>query len=135
MFISHDDILKDCVPMGLNEFFSHHREAHTVPAKDVILIRATIESGEGHAFHYHEDREEFLYILDGKIEQWVGEEKKILSAGDVVYVPPGVVHASFNVGDDEAKLLAIFGNLSSSAELAVDVSEQEPWCSLRQQSS
>jgi len=131
MFITHDDILEDCVPMGLNEFFSHHEEAHSVPAKDVILIRATIEPGQGHEFHYHDDREEFLYILEGEVEQWVGEEKKTIRAGDVVFVPPGVVHASFNVGQSDAQLLAIFGNLSSSAELAVDVSKQDPWSSLR----
>jgi quercetin dioxygenase-like cupin family protein len=131
MFITHDDILEDSVPMGLNEFFSHHSEPHTVPAKDIILIRATIEAGQGHDFHYHEDREEFLYILQGTIEQWIGEENKIIGPGDVVFVPPGVIHASYNVGDSEAKLLAIFGNLGSCAELAVDVSGDEPWASLR----
>ena len=130
MFITHDDILEDCVPMGLNEFFSHHAESHTVPAKDVILIRATIEAGEGHGFHYHDDREEFLYVLEGQVEQWIGEEKKLIGPGDVVFVPPGVVHASFNAGEGEVKLLAIFGNLSSDAELAVDVSGEEPWASL-----
>lgn len=132
MFITHDDILEDPVPMGLNEFFSHHEEAHNVPARDVILVRATIEPGEGHAFHYHDEREEFLYILEGEIEQWVGQEKRICRAGDVVFVPPGTVHASYNVGEGEAKLLAIFGNLQSDAELAVDVSDQKPWSDLRQ---
>ena len=131
MFISHDDILEDAIDMGLNEFFSHQSEPHSVPAKDVILIRATIQAGQGHAFHYHDEREEFLYILEGEIEQWVGHKKKIIGAGDVIYVPPGVVHGSFNVGLTDARLLAIFGNLSSSADLAVDVSEQEPWCSIR----
>ncbi len=131
MFITHDDILEDTVPMGLNEFFSHHAEPHSVPAKDVIFIRATIESGQGHGFHYHDQREEFLYILEGEVEQWVGEEKKTLGAGDVVFVPPGVVHATYNVGAGEVRLLAIFGNLQSEAELAVDVSQQEPWCSIR----
>ena len=131
MFITHEDIYEDPVPMGLNEFFSHHAEMHNVPAKDVILIRATIDPGQGHGFHYHDDREEFLYILEGQIEQWVGEEKKLIGPGDVVFVPPGVIHASYNVGDGEARLLAIFGNLGSDAELAVDVSKQEPWASLR----
>ena len=117
--------------MGLNEFFSHHVEAHNVPAKDVILIRATIEPGEGHGFHYHDEREEFLYILEGQIEQWVDLEKRLCGPGDVIFVPPGVVHASFNVGEKDAKLLAIFGNLPADVELATDVSEQEPWCSVR----
>ncbi len=112
-----------------NEFFSALGEHH-VPAKDVILVRATFAGGEGHGFHYHAEREEFLYILEGEVEQWIGTESKICRAGDVIYVAPGVVHASFNKGNEPVKLLAIFGNKSSSAELAVDVSQQEPWSSL-----
>ena len=131
MFITQDDILKDPLPMGINEFFSHHQEAHNVPAKDVILIRATIKAGEGHDFHYHEQREEFLYILEGQIEQWVEHERRLCGPGDVIFVPPGVVHGSFNVGAQDAKLLAIFGKLSADVELATDVSDQEPWCSAR----
>ncbi len=131
MFIEPSDILPEPVPMGVNEFFSHPDQPHAVPAKDVILIRATIEPGQGHGYHYHQEREEFLYILEGEIEQWVNMEKRKCGPGDVIYVPPGVVHASFNVGENDAKLLAIFGNLPADVELATDVSEQEPWCLLR----
>ena len=65
------------------------------------------------------------------MEQWIGEEKKICRAGDVIFIEPGVVHASFNVEKSDAKLLAIFGNKSSSAPLAVNVSAEEPWRGLR----
>ena len=130
MFITAEDIQIEGDDKCQNEFISSLGE-HNVPAKDVILVRATFATGEGHNFHYHDDREEFLYILQGEVEQWIGEEKKICRAGDVIYVPPGVVHASFNVGSDDVKLLAIFGNKSSTAELAEDVSEQEPWKSKR----
>lgn len=130
MFIKAEDIQIEGDDKCQNEFISSLGE-HKVPAKDVILVRATFAVGEGHHFHYHDDREEFLYILHGEVEQWIGEEKKICHAGDVFYVPPGVVHASFNVGSDEVRLLAIFGNKSSAAKLAVDVSEEEPWKSIR----
>lgn len=130
MFVSEADIVIEGGAECRNEFFSSLGE-HGVPAKDVILVRATFTAGEGHGFHYHEDREEFLYVLEGEVEQWVGEEKRLCLAGDVIYVPDGVVHASFNVGKGEARLLAIFGNKSSDAELAVDVSGEEPWCGMR----
>ena len=130
MFITKNEIKVEGDSNNQNEFISSLGE-HAVPAKDVILIRASFAAGEGHAFHYHDEREEFLYILEGEIEQWVGEERKICTAGDVIYVAPGVVHATFNVGESGAKLLAIFGNKSSSVELAVDVSDQEPWASFR----
>ncbi len=130
MFITTEDIQVEGDDKCRNEFISSLAE-HRVPAKDVILVRATFAPGEGHAFHYHEEREEFLYILQGEVEQWIGKEKKICFPGDIIYVAPGVVHASYNVGVDEVKLLAIFGNKSSSAELAVDVSREEPWNEIR----
>ena len=130
MFIEKKDIVTEGDEKCSNEFFSSLGE-HAVPADQVILIRATFAVGEGHQFHYHDEREEFLYILQGKVEQWVGEEKKVLGPGDSVFVPPGVVHASFNVGDEPVRLLAIFGNKSSGAPLAVEVGDQEPWASLR----
>ena len=130
MFITTEDIQIEGDDRCQNEFISSLGE-HKVPARDVILVRATFAPGEGHAFHYHEDREEFLYILQGEVEQWIGEEKKICRAGDIIFVPPGAVHASFNLGQKEVKLLAIFGNKQSPVELAVDVSEQEPWKSIR----
>jgi len=131
MFITEKDIQIEGDDKCSNEFISSLGK-HNVPAKDVVLIRATFAKGEGHAFHYHEDREEFLYILQGEVEQWINKESKICRAGDIIYIPPGVVHASFDVGSEPVKLLAIFGNKSSNKELAIDVSEQEPWKSIRQ---
>ena len=130
MFIQASDIETIENSGSVNEFFSSLTD-HSVPAQQVILIRATFEAGEGHGFHYHDEREEFLYILEGEVEQWVDQEAKILKAGDAVFVPPGVVHATFNHGNTAAKLLAIFGNKNADAELAVDVAAQEPWKSIR----
>lgn len=131
MFLEEKDVLAEPHEMGLNEFFSHHLLAKGAPAQDIILIRGTIKPGFGHEFHYHTDREEFLYILSGSIEQWVGEEKRILGPGEVVYVPAGVVHGSYNAGTEDAQLLAIFNNKNAEAELATDVSKEEPWASIR----
>lgn len=130
MFITAKDIKIEGDDKCQNEFISSLGE-HNVPAKDVILVRATFAAGEGHGFHFHEDREEFIYFLEGEVEQWIGEEHKICRAGDVIYIPPGMVHGTFNIGSKPAKLLAVFGNKSSSAELATDVSDQDPWRTMR----
>ena len=50
-----------------------------------------------------------LLIVAGTVEQWVDREKRILGPGDSAFVPTGVVHASFNVGDGEAQIVAILG--------------------------
>ena len=49
---------------------------------DLYLCRATFPPGEAHLFHYHPGREEIIYVLEGQAEQWVGETKKVLKAGE-----------------------------------------------------
>ena len=131
MFLAQSDILAESIPMGKNEFFSHPRSDIGAPTEDLIFVRGTLHPGAGHVFHLHTDREEFIYILSGTIEQWVGTEKKICTAGDVIYVAHGIVHGSFNIGDDTAQVLAIFNNKYAKAELTTDVSQLEPWVNIR----
>ena len=48
-------------------------------------------------------------MVAGEVEQWVDREKRMLGPGDSAFIPADVVHASFNVGDDDAKIVAILG--------------------------
>ena len=73
-------------------------------AKNITEILVNLEPGFGHNFHVHPRQEEVIYVLEGEVEQWLETGKKILKAGDAVFVGPGVVHASFNVGKQTAKL-------------------------------
>ena len=69
--------------------------------------------------------------MSGRIEQWIDREKRILGAGDSAFVPPGVVHASFNVGDTEAKIIAIFGPCVGDGFEMIDMAGEAPWSNLR----
>ena len=52
----------------------------------------------------------------------------MLRPGDSAFIGAGVVHASFNVSDRNAKLLAILGPcVGAEGYELVDVSRQEPW--------
>ena len=42
--------------------------------------------------------------LEGEVEQWLESEKRTLHPGDSIYIPAGVVHASFNSGDGKARM-------------------------------
>jgi len=44
----------------------------------------------------------FLYLIKGQIELTVGEETRIIQAGDFVTIPQGSVHAMQRVGASEA---------------------------------
>ena len=101
-------------------------------AKQLTVIEVTLSPGKGHNFHKHPDQEEVIYVIDGSVEQWLDQEKRVLGPGDSVFIDADVVHASFNVGDSEAKLLAILGPcVGEGGYELVDVADEAPWNSLR----
>lgn len=101
-------------------------------AKALTVIEVTLNPGGGHNFHKHPDQEEVIYVIDGAVEQWLRDEKRLLRPGDAVFIPADVVHASFNTGNAPAKLLAILGPcVGEGGYVSVEMGDQEPWKSLR----
>ena len=101
-------------------------------ARQLTVIDVTLAPGKGHNFHKHPDQEEMIYLVAGKVEQWVDREKRILGAGDSAFLPAGTVHASFNVGDSDAKIVAILGPcVGPGGYELVDVAGETPWNVLR----
>ena len=101
-------------------------------AEQLTVIDVDLLPGNGHDFHKHPDQEEVIFVIDGEIEQWLETEKQTLKPGDAVFIPKDVVHASFNVGDQPAKLLAILGPcVGEGGYEMVEVAAEDPWRSLR----
>lgn len=101
-------------------------------ASQLTVIDVTLSPGKGHDFHKHPDQEEVIYIVAGKVEQWIGQEPRVLGPGDSAFMPADMVHASFNVGDTEARIVAILGPcVGASGYELVDVAGETPWNSLR----
>ena len=101
-------------------------------AGQLTVIEVTISPGQGHDFHRHPDQEEVIYVISGRIEQWLGEEMRLLGPGDSVFIGADVVHASFNAGEAEAQLLAILGPcVGDQGYGLVDVAGKTPWKDLR----
>ena len=105
----------------------------TTGAKGLVVIEVTLAPGGGHAFHKHPQQEEVIYVIDGEVEQWLDQGKQTLRSGDSVYLPAGMVHASFNVSDRSAKLLAILSPCLDvpNGYAVTEVAGESPWKSLR----
>jgi mannose-6-phosphate isomerase-like protein (cupin superfamily) len=95
------------------------------------FVRAHLEPGEAHRFHYHPHMEEILFILSGTAEQWIEKEKRIMKPGDSIYLPVGLIHATFNAGTDKLDFLAVLSPAKTPAPMTIEVGDQEPWRSLR----
>ncbi|HEY1082234.1 MAG TPA: cupin domain-containing protein [Prosthecobacter sp.] len=108
-----------------------------VEAEKLLLVRANMAPMHCHPFHRHPHREEIIYVLYGRAEQWVGDECRILSAGEMAHIPAGVVHATYNPHQEPLVFLAILSPAKLPDELAAvedpqDVSSEAPWAGLRQ---
>ena len=98
----------------------------------IVAIEATFLPGKCHDFHRHPGQEEVIYVIEGTIEQWLEQEKHVLSAGDSVVIPASAVHATFNDGVEAAKILAILSPAVGDDGYGVeDVAGEEPWVALR----
>ena len=102
-------------------------------AKDLTVIDVTLAPGKGHNFHKHPDQEEVIVVISGQVEQWLDREKRLLGPGDSVFIPAGIVHASFNAGSNEARLAAILGPcVGEIGYVSVEMGAEAPWNTLRQ---
>ena len=102
-------------------------------AKHLVVMDVELQPGGGHDFHRHPGQEEIIIVKQGQITQFVGEQSTSLTPGDSVFVPEGVVHASFNDGEQTAYLQVVISpSLGGETGYGLeDVADQEPWASLR----
>src|SRR5690348_10269943 len=128
-FISSRDVQREQLEWGSLAQFSSPAASSS---NNLVVFEVRFTPAGGHNFHKHPNQEEVIYVLEGEIEQWIHQEKRILRPGDSAFIAPDVVHASFNVTDRDAKLLAILGPcVGPSGYELVDVASREPWASLR----
>ena len=128
-FMQATDVRKEQDPWATVEWLSNKE---LVGAKELLMVRATIAAGRSHPFHTHPTREEIIYVVSGQAEQWVEDDFRILKAGEMALVPRGAVHGTFNPFDEDVTFLAVLSPLSEGEPNIVDVSEEEPWKSLRE---
>jgi quercetin dioxygenase-like cupin family protein len=100
-------------------------------AADLALVQVRMPPGTGHQFHYHPEFEEIIYVVEGVAEQWVDRTKERLEAGDIAFIPKGVVHGTYNAGKRRLTFLAILSPAASTGPALVDCHLDEPWRSLR----
>ena len=67
----------------------------------------TLDPGHGANPHSH-PHEQIVYMVSGRVRFAVGDEETILGPGDMIVIPPGVVHWAETISEEPAVDLAIF---------------------------
>ena len=128
-FITSGDIVRESFDWGESGWVSR---PELTGSRALCVMDVTLAVGGGHPFHRHPDQEEVIWVREGRIEQWLEQDKHELGPGEAVYIGKHVVHASFNVGDEPAKLSVMLSPTAGEGGYEViDVFEEEPWASLR----
>ena len=78
-----------------------------IPGREVVQARVDLAPGSSFPRHKHPG-EEIIYVLTGTIDYEVACKWVTLKAGDVLFVPDGVVHAARNPGKVPAAELATY---------------------------
>ena len=80
----------------------------SVPGREVIQALVELAPGVVAPKHTHPG-EEIIYVVEGLLEYEVeGKPPVTLKAGDVLFIPYGVVHSAKNVGTTKAAELATY---------------------------
>ena len=58
----------------------------------------TKPEGEGVPLHMHPNEEQWTYVLEGKMHYVLGDEERIVEAGDIVHIPRFTNHRSRSIG-------------------------------------
>ena len=127
-FVLDTDAVRVQSPWTVEEWLCR---ADVVKNEHLMLVRANMDPFRSHPFHQHPTREELIYILSGRAEQWVGRDHRILKPGEMAFIPMGEIHGTYNPFPEKLVFLAILSPAQAAEPGMVDVSLQEPWASMR----
>ncbi len=127
-FVATPNVIVEEFPWGPHEWMVR---PPLTDSRHLMLVRVTMPPGEAHQFHRHPNFEEAIYCIEGQVEQWVGEESRILKPGEVAHVPTDMVHGSYNIFAEPCIFLAVLASPEFKEPGIIDVFREEPWCSLK----
>jgi oxalate decarboxylase/phosphoglucose isomerase-like protein (cupin superfamily) len=92
--------------------------------KNMSAVSIFFDPGQGHARHRHTDAEQLIFMVAGVAEMMMEFEEgqprtQTIRAGDLVSIPKGVYHSTFNVGWEPVRILAVYSPAGPEAGMRV----------------
>jgi len=82
--------------------------ASPIQAKSFCMGYVTLDPDGGQVPWHNHDNEEVYFIVSGKGEACLGEERAILTQGQAFYVPPTVFHQLTNIGSEPLIMVYVY---------------------------
>jgi mannose-6-phosphate isomerase-like protein (cupin superfamily) len=83
--------------------------ASPVQCKNFCMGYVTLEPNGGQVPWHNQESEEVYFVISGHGEMCLGEERREMTAGQIVQIPPTVFHQMTNMGDEPLHFIYCYG--------------------------
>lgn len=80
-----------------------------IQATNFCMGNVTLDPNGGQVPWHNQESEEVYFVVEGTGEMCLGEERRTLTSGQMVYIPPGVFHQMTNIGDTPLRMIYCYG--------------------------
>jgi mannose-6-phosphate isomerase-like protein (cupin superfamily) len=80
-----------------------------IQATNFCMGHVTLEPRGGQVPWHNQEQEEIYFIVEGRGEICLGEERQDIRTGQAVYIPSGVFHQLTNTGDTPMRMIYVYG--------------------------
>jgi mannose-6-phosphate isomerase-like protein (cupin superfamily) len=80
-----------------------------IQATNFCMGNVTLDPNGGQVPWHNQESEEVYFVVEGTGEMCLGEERRILTSGQMAYIPPGVFHQLTNIGDTPLRMIYCYG--------------------------
>lgn len=87
--------------------------------KNYAMRRFIIKPGGNISLHYH-DYYESLYIINGKCDAYVDDEKMELKSGDFIFIDSKHKHKIINTGNNDLEFICVINYTENMDITAID---------------
>lgn len=97
-----------------------------IEAEHFCMGHVTLEPDGGQVPWHNQESEEIYFVIEGTGEMCLGEERQVLSGGQMVFIPPGVFHQITNVGDTPLRMIYCYAPAGDVAHWRQELSGTLP---------
>jgi mannose-6-phosphate isomerase-like protein (cupin superfamily) len=83
--------------------------ASPIQAENFAIGHVTLDPNGGQVPWHNQEQEEIYFVIEGTGEMCLGDERQIVTAGQAVYIPPGVFHQLTNIAAAPLRMLYCYG--------------------------
>ena len=80
-----------------------------IQAASFCMGNVVLDADGGQVPWHNQDQEEVYFIVEGTGEMCLGDERRTVAEGQMIYIPSGVFHQLTNIGETPLRMIYCYG--------------------------